>query len=49
MRAGQHRDAGAGAGDDDYGRRGQDRREGAARGEVAAARARLATPRLTTL
>ncbi len=30
MRAGQHRDAGAGAGDDDHGRRGHHRRQGAA-------------------
>ena len=35
MRAGQDRDAGAGAGDDDYGRRGQGRRQGAAEHRAA--------------
>ena len=48
MRVGQDRDAGARAGDDDHGRRGQDRREGPAPAHAAAPRAGLTVPGWTT-
>ena len=48
VRVGQHRDAGARAGDDDHGRRGQDRRKGAAQAQAAAPRAGLPALGLTT-
>ena len=48
MRAGQDGDARAGAGDDDHGRRGQHRRQGAAEHRATTPRAGLSAPGLTT-